>query len=320
MSTEWSLERARSEAAKIIAEARTGADGCPEPLRTILRELIERADPSRTAGGSNYITYMLPVWAGEQAGAPASVCRDLAVGSVYMMLHYFLLDDVMDGEEMQLNSKSALAASQLLHSLFLERYSRHSAMPPQLWSDYLRHTEAWGLAAAMEKIRRADPLDVPGLARKSAPVKIGASAVWLESGQKERILPAEQAVELALASLQLADDWADWREDLASGEERSNAFLTLVRQELGLTEEQPLEDRMVSRAVYQDEVLERLAAIARSHRRSLSELPEAAPGLVWFQQEVLSGIEADARSARQTAMRLAVEGGFSHYLSNQEKV
>ncbi|PLT48003.1 hypothetical protein B8V81_0135 [Paenibacillus pasadenensis] len=319
MSIEWSLESAKRESAAVFAQAREGTAACPEPLCGILRQLIDRADPSAREGGANFIAYLLPVWTGEQAGLRPDVSRELAVGSVYMMLHYFLLDDVMDGDEIGLGPKEALAAGQLLHSLFLERYERAVPGTAELWSRYRAYTGEWAQAVSQEGRHRAEPQDAAALAAKSAPVKIGAAAVWLAAGRPERIAGAEQAAELALASLQLADDWSDWRDDLAAGEERSNAFLTLARRALepALPEEQPLEERLVRRAAYQFGAVERLAKLARDHREELEERLEAPPGLAGFHQAVLAGVEADARKMRQTASKLAVEGGFSHFLSNR---
>ncbi|MGN7457192.1 hypothetical protein ACTHPH_20470 [Paenibacillus pasadenensis] len=318
MSIEWNLEMARKEAAAIFADAREGASACPEPLRGVLRQLIDRADPSAREGGSNFIAYLLPAWTGEQAGLPPAVGRELAVGSVYMMLHYLLLDDVMDGDEIGLGPKEALAAGQLLHSLFLERYERAVPGSAELWSRYRAYAGEWAQAVSQEGRQRAEPQDAAALAAKSAPVKIGAAAVWLAAGRPERIADAEQATELALASLQLADDWADWRDDLAAGEERSNAFLTLVRRMLDQPEEQPLAERLVRRAVYQEDAVERLAELVRGHRRELSDRHEAPSGLAGFHRAVLAGIEADVMSIRQTADGLALNGGFFHYLSHLE--
>ncbi|MCM3747909.1 class 1 isoprenoid biosynthesis enzyme [Paenibacillus pasadenensis] len=315
----WSFEAAKREAGLIFAEAKEGTDRCPEPMRSVLRELIEQCDPSGREGGSNYMTYLLPLWYGEKAGIPAALSRDFAVGSVYMMLHYFLLDDVMDGEETKLGPKVALAAGQLLHTLFVERYGRHFHGEAGLWDYYRDYTEQWSSAVSQEGIRQAEPEDAAGLALKSAPVKIGAAAVWLAAGRPERIPAAERAVDLALASLQLADDWADWQEDLAAGEERSNAFLTLARRELGLPKELTLTEKLVRRAIFHYDALERLGELIQAHRNSLSLLGEAPSGLTGFQHAVLSGIEADARSTQQTASELAVQGGFSHFVSNIPK-
>ncbi|OXM14468.1 hypothetical protein [Paenibacillus herberti] len=315
----WSLVDAKREAGVIFAEARDGTAQCPEPLRDMLQKLIDRCDPSVREGGSNYMTYLLPIWVGEEAGIPASLSRDFAVGSVYMMLHYFLLDDVMDGEEMDFGPKASLAAGQLLHTMFVERYGRHFNGSAGLWNYYYSYTEQWSTAVSQEGIRQAEPRNAIGLALKSAPVKIGAAAAWLAAGKPERIPVAEQAVELALASLQLADDWADWQEDLTAGEERSNAFLTLARRALDLPEEQQLTEKLVRRAIFHYDALDKLTVLIHDHRCSLSGLGEAPPGLVGFQQAVLEGVEADVQSIRQTASNLAAQGGFSHFVSNSLK-
>ncbi|MDG0811463.1 hypothetical protein [Cohnella rhizosphaerae] len=116
------------EIADVFAEAAAGANAYPEPMGDLLRGLVLRADPTGRDRKSNYIAFMLPAWIGERTGADPAMCRDLAVGNVYAMLHFFLLDDAMDGGGAGLEGRRSLAAGQLLHALFMERYGRH--FPP----------------------------------------------------------------------------------------------------------------------------------------------------------------------------------------------
>ncbi|MDG0811464.1 hypothetical protein [Cohnella rhizosphaerae] len=151
-------------------------------------------------------------------------------------------------------------------------------------------------------------------------MKLGAAAVLLAAGLPEQIAPAEAAVELALASLQLSDDWADWRDDLPE-EERSNAFLTLVRREsLAMPDDQPLQERLVLQAIYRKGALEQLASIVLGYGERLSALPNVAPGLTRFQQDIVAGILSDVQSARDTTEKLASGGGFSYFLSKMKEL
>lgn len=308
------------EIAGVFAEAAAGADAYPGPLGALLRGLVLRADPTGRDRRSNYIAFMLPSWIAERTGTSPALCRDLAVGNVYAMLHFFLLDDAMDGGDAGLEGRSALAAGQLLNALFIERYGRHYPPDSPLWAYYRTYLAEWATAVSDEGLRRADPRDPRALARKSAPVKLGAAAVLLAAGLPERIADAEAAVELTLASLQLADDWADWRDDLP-GEERSNAFLTLVRREsLAMPDDQPLQERSVLQAIYRKGALEQLASIVLGHGERLSAMPDVAPGLIRFQQDIVAGILSDVRSARETTDKLASGGGFSYFLSKMKEL
>ncbi|MEK0313379.1 hypothetical protein [Cohnella sp. 56] len=314
---EQTLSEHAGEIAAIFADAAAGAARYTGTLGESIRSLIVRADPSAQGRASNYIAFLLPTWMGERTEAPAELRRDLAAGNVYAMLHFFLLDDLMDGSDAGLGRRQALAAGQLLHALFLERYGRHYPPDSPLWEHYRVYLAEWGAAVAEEGIRRADPREARALARKSAPVKLCAAGLLLSSGAPARIAGMEEAVDLALASLQLADDWADWREDLP--DERCNAFLTLVRQDcLKLPEDAPLEERQVLQAIYHKEALDRLASIVSGYGERLAVLPEAAPGLVRFQRSILLGIEQDRQAAKETTDKLASGGGFSYFLSKMQ--
>jgi len=317
MKTVYAAQDRADEIAAVFAEAAAGVGAYPSPLREAILALIRRAEPTNGDGVSNYIAFLLPLWMGETTGASLELRRDLAVGNVYAMLHFFLLDDAMDGDDAQIGARVALAAGQLLQALFLERYGRHFASDSPLWEYYRTYLAEWGTAVADEGRRRADPRDPRALARKSAPVKLCAAGMLLSAGLDERIPEAEEAVDLALASLQLADDWADWRQDLK--EERCNAFLTLVRREsLALPEDQPLQERQVLQTIYRKGVLETLASIVLSHGERLSSLPGTAPGLVQFHHTIMRGLLNDAQAARDSTDKLASGGGFSYFLSKMK--
>lgn len=126
----------------------------------------------------------------------------------------------------------------------------------------------------------------------------------------------EEALDLVLATLQLSDDWADWREDLAEGGERRNAFLTLVRRSLGLPSGEPLEERAVKRGIYHKSGLRELAGIAGSHRERLECIPEVPHALLAFHSDIVMGLEKDASEAEEWVERLAAGGGLSFLLSD----
>ena len=318
---DW-MGRYEGEVARVFAEASGGLPALPATLTDLAATLLERfnplaADPNG-GGGTNYICFLLPLWLKEQTGCEAQVCRDLAVGNVYAMLHFFLLDDAMDaaaaagaGE-----TRRSLALGQMFYEAFRRRYERYFPASSPLWQRYEAYLTDWAVAVSEEGERLAEPGDPAALARKSAPVKLCAAGLLLLSGQTERLPRMEEAVDLVLATLQLSDDWCDWREDLAEGGEKRNAFLTLVRRTLAPAPEQPLDERTVNRAVYRNGCLDGMARIARDHHAALTKLPNVPPALLSFHEEMVVGLERDARGTTELAERLAAEGGLSVLLSN----
>jgi hypothetical protein len=303
------MERIFREAAGEIAEF-------PAGLREVGLEMLARANPLLSGSGSNGISYLLPYWLREVTGGPVERSRSFAVGNLHAMLHFFLLDDAMDREGDgggPVGIREALVLSQLFQERFRQRYERQLADGSLLWSYYGKYVREWADAIHREPAIRADPGDLRQLAGKAAPVKIGAAGMLLAAGLPERIPETEEAVDLALAALQLSDDWADWREDLPL--DNRNAFLTIVREQLSIPDGTPLDEPSVNLAVSRLRALERLADYAEAYGERLRSIPGAPESLIRFQNAIARGIRDGARSVEEKTNRLAIEGGFDYLLS-----
>lgn len=316
------LERYRAELRFVFDEAEQEIDGLPDGLRERALELLTRSDPSRNGGRANAISYLLPYWMREMTDGSIETCRDLAIGNIYAMLRFFLLDDAMDGggpgpEE----ARRSLALVPLLDELFLGRYRRHFPSESPLWGRYRAYVAEWAAAVASEGKRPADPRAASVLAAKAAPVKICVYGMLLREGALDRLPAAEEAVELALAVLQLSDDRADWQEDLPDA--NRNAFLTIVRERLPAEPGEPSpapDEAAVRRAIHHGGALDRLADIAAGYVERAARIPGAPERVVAFARDIASGMERDARAAREAKRRLAEEGGFSYFLSKIEEI
>ncbi|MFC5472129.1 hypothetical protein ACFPPD_25945 [Cohnella suwonensis] len=312
-------KRFEREIGEAFREAEDEASRFPAPLNEIGAKMIGKLNPLREGQGSNLITFLLPYWLREYTGFPAEACRDLAVGNVFAMLHFFLLDDAMDaagGAAEGKDVRRSLVLGQLCHTAFQGRYDRHAPKGLPWGASYGEYLNQWAAAVAEEGERAADPRDPERLARKSAPVKLCAAVMLRLSGREERLPKLEEAIDLALATLQLSDDWADWREDLAGGQEKCNAFLTLARERIALPTEEPLDERQVRRSIFRANALGMLADIADGYGERMGRLPEVPGEVREFQQAIASEIRAGAVEAASAADRLATEGGLSYFLSN----
>lgn len=312
--TIYSIEYEKNEIRAIFTEAAREISDLPSGLQEIGLDLLNRCDPSRNGGTSNEISYLLPYWVRELTESPINLCRDMAIGNVFAMLHFFLLDDAMDGGEGRgrIGLRGSLALGQLLHELFLQRYTRHFPPASPLWSYYRKYLQEWASAVYREDKTPADPYDSVRLAHKAAPVKLCAVGLLLWNGQVGDIPGMEEAIELALAVLQLSDDWGDWLRDLA--EPDTNAFLSLVRERLAQDMDVTLNESMVKKAIYQFGCLERLAAITKGYAARLRCLPIAPPQLIAFQSAIVHGIHRDMELAQEWTTKLATGGGFAQFL------
>ncbi|RKP51623.1 hypothetical protein D7Z26_17760 [Cohnella endophytica] len=304
------------EIAELFSAATTETTAFPAPLNGLGLALLDKLNPLTSGAGTNYIAFLLPYWLREQTACSGVLCRDLAIGNVFAMVHFFLLDDAMDSETGVggLPAREALALGQLFQAAFQRRYGRHFAADSPIWTYYRRYLEQWASAVSQEGALPADPSDSARLAAKSAPVKLCAAGMLLLSGQEQRIPELEQAIDLVLATLQLSDDWTDWNEDLQDGG-HGNAFLTIVRETLGVEPDQPLEERSVRRAIYRANALEGLSRIARSYGERLMTLANVPERLLEMQEMLQVGLEKDASDAERKTNELASEGGLSYILS-----
>jgi len=314
---EW-IDRYRDEIAAIFEDAARETDSYPPPLDELGRAWVNRLDPARGAR-SNYIGYLLPYWIREETGVELAACRGLAAANIHALIHFFLLDDVIDtGPAMaQADIREGLVLGQLFQASFQKGYSRHYAPDSPLWGHYQRYLAEWAHAIREETVRPADP-DNPGqLAGKSSPVKLSAAGMLLQAGRHEQLAGLEEAVDLTLATLQLSDDWADWQEDLAAGND--SAFLLLARRCLSLEPHEPLDEQQVKRAIYHRGCLDRLAEIVEGYCARTALLPHAPEMLVSFHSALAAGIREDARSVRERTKQLLEGGGFDYFLSNLTK-
>jgi hypothetical protein len=320
------IDRYRGELLEVFAEAEAEAGRFPDELGRLGRELVGACHPQKTGGKASGIAYLLPYWMDDITGLGSRVCRDLAVGSLFAMLHYSIVDDLMDGTEAApADPRRLLALGQLFHAAFQARYARHAAADPErLWALYARYAAEWAAAVGGEPERRADPLDVRQLARKSAPVKLGAAAMLAAAGMDERLPAVEEALDLALAVLQLCDDWHDWAEDLANP--GGNAFLTLVQDALGTADAageagagaRPLTERDVKAAVFRRGALNRLARIADGYAARIDGTA-APPMLALFARTLADSIRRGAEEAEAAASRLIAGNGFTRMLTEISK-
>jgi hypothetical protein len=289
----------------------------PPHLAEYGRGILERMNPLRGAAKTNSLFGLLPFWLRERWDIPLEVCRDLAVGNIFLTLHFVLLDDAMDkamapGSD---GARVALSFGQLCQEAFRRRYVRQGADDSLFWEKYRGYVCDWAAYVSREgQGMRSDPRDPGLLASKAAPLKVCAAAVLLAAGCEEELPALEEAVDLALAVLQLADDWADWKDDLA--EESGSAFLVLVREKLSKPEGEALTEREVKRAIYHFDAVGLLGEIAEGYAERMRGNVSAPDSLTAFAADLAAAIRRDARLAAETTDRLANGGGWSYFLSN----
>ncbi|KRE58439.1 hypothetical protein [Paenibacillus sp. Soil750] len=306
------IDQYSDEIVQIFGEASAQLQTLPEELKEQALALLSRCYPldRKDNEGPNMISYLLPYWVGETLGSSIELCRELAVGNVYGMLSFFLLDDVMDEKR---EVRRSLALSTLLNQRFLEAYQRCFSGNAQLWVCYHRYLAEWADAMYREADEPMDPRDPGRLARKAAPVKLCAAALLLQAGRAQEIRVMETATDLALAVLQLSDDWTDWQEDLPTAS--CNAFLVLLRENLQLEASEVLDESMVKRSIYREMALGEFSALASGYADQLSAMKDAPASLQIFSSSIAQSLQSKANEIRDRYDSLLNDGGFSVYLT-----
>ncbi|GIQ70217.1 hypothetical protein [Xylanibacillus composti] len=283
----------------------------PSPLNEIGWQYAKQFHPLVPNSKKNYICYLLPFWLQSWSGISTSECRRLALADVWVMLHFFLLDDNMD--ENPADKKARLALANLFALAYMQEYRQLFHSESTFWSKMEEYVANWAEAVAQED--DADffvsaPLKT---AWKAAPVKLAAAGAFLLGQREEQLACAEQAIDLVLVTLQMSDDWLDWQEDLATGS--YNGLLSLVRHRLGWPPEEVLSESTCRAALYDLKLYEEFADKTNEQEKQLQMLQPESPELIAFHQYLLEGFSSSSSTISEE-VRLLSLGGFYHWLSN----
>ncbi|MDO3408490.1 hypothetical protein QWJ34_01780 [Saccharibacillus sp. CPCC 101409] len=303
----------RKEMERVFGACRETIGGFPPPFAESGVRYLDAFDPSRSDGSNNYICYLLPYWLREAAGAKIEDCRRIAEANIFGMLHFHLQDKRMDRREGL--DRTHIALSQLLSAEMTLRYSALFRSPARFQDSLRRYTAEWAEGLASE--RSGDPFfdDPHRVSARSAPLLL-CPAVLFET-RPEQLAAALRAVRETLVTLQMADDWADYAEDLREG--GYNCLVSLHRRELGSGRDAPVDEASVSRAVYAGGLLGRYAELAAGRQAGLEPYRSDFAGLVEFHAALAGDLERIAAGIEAEKQHLSM-GGLDYWLLGQKKL
>ena len=202
----------------------------------------------------------------------------LSLANVFVMLYYFIQDDIMDAAKGEHASKLPLA--NLFHVQFLSIYRELFPSNSPFWSYYETYIIEWSKSVTNELQSDYFHNDKMQIAKKASPVKNASTGALLLANQAHLLPAVTAAVEQTLVTLQMLDDWADWEEDLVEGS--YNCLLASIRQHLNLTTTDELTPEMVKQQLYVHDYLAVYAKIADSHHEHLLSLSVRMEQIVSF--------------------------------------
>lgn len=285
----------------------------PQPLHTMGLAFADKFNPVKHDSGKDYICTLLPFWIKEWAGINDLQCEQLALANVYGMLYFFIQDEVMDSRQPSGDWKEQLALGNLL---LLEMFKVFRTLFPSdsvFWSYYDGYTATWADSVVNENRLNYFVNDLLHTAGKASPVKIASTGALLLTGREQLIPAMENAVDIALATLQMADDWADWREDFADGS--YNGLIAMIAAGRS-SDAKPLTEKDIENAIYIRCCMNAYTAIARNNHDKLITLGIEANELIDFHTYILNHLNHIAETI-DTNMTMRLKGGFHYFLSTK---
>ncbi|WP_410513678.1 hypothetical protein PaeBR_04380 [Paenibacillus sp. BR2-3] len=120
----------------------------PEPLNFQGLSYLSHFNVFETGSHKNYICYLLPYWLQESCRLTPGDCRQMSKGNVFLMLYFFIQDDLMD--KPITSSPSKLPLANLLYVEFLNIYRFFFPGQSSFWTYFNRYIMEWADSVSNE--------------------------------------------------------------------------------------------------------------------------------------------------------------------------
>lgn len=283
----------------------------PEPLNLQGMSYLEHFNVFNAESHKNYICYLLPFWLQKGCGLTSEIIRQMSLGNVFFMLYFFIQDDLMDSKESSAYERLPLA--NLLYVEFLNIYRLIFPHDSSFWCSFNRYISEWADSVRNESTSDYFLNDRIKVAYKASPLKLSSTAAFLLSGKDYLVSEAEEIIDSVLLTLQMLDDYEDWKEDLSEGS--YNCLLSLTRNQLqGDRDAAILTSQEVEFFLFTANGLHTYTQLAQDTHTKVKASSLDAPHLVAFHsmlvnnlQQITDSIEADKQ--------LLQNGGLYYWLS-----
>lgn len=295
---------------EVFAEGERLIQLFPEPLNRLGLAYYAKFDMRRAESTKNYICYLLPYWMKEMTALPAAAVQKLCLSNVFVMLYYFVVDDIMDSAKGEHRDKLPLA--NLFQLQFQSMYRTMFPAHSPFWHYYETYVQEWADAVSGESQGDYFDTDRKKVAWKASPVKNASTGALLLAGQDELVPAVTEAVDQVLVSLQMLDDWVDWEEDMAEGS--YNCLLAYLRGNADSPEPDSMTAEWVKQQVFVHDKLVGYMKISDSHHEGLLELGLPLHELAQFQAGLVNDLRAAADEIKDKRKKL-LSGGFYYFMS-----
>jgi hypothetical protein len=308
------LEPYKKELVGVFAEAERMIAAFPAPLNEKGLAYISRFHPFRANSTKNYICYLLPYWLNHYSAEDEEICSRMSLANVFVMLHFFIQDDLMDTAPA--NWKEQLALDHMLHMQFLELYRSLFDSDSPFWTYFRQYVTEWATSVSDENERDAFHDHPSRIAHKASPVKLASTGLLLLSERPELIADVSDSIDEVLITLQMADDWADWREDLQQG--NANSLIAFINRERRINTAAERIEQEIETSIYVRGCLSRYAQLAAHRHNRLISSELRVPHLIDFHEYLTRNLLSAASNIERNKDRL-LQGGLSLWLSKNDK-
>ncbi|CAM2976101.1 hypothetical protein PASE110613_10300 [Paenibacillus sediminis] len=303
-----------SELSVVFEECEAVISRFPAPLHERGLQYLQGFHPFRKDSAKNYICYLLPFWVKDLTHTSPELCRKLSLANVFVMLYFFVQDDLMDTAPEEW--KEQLALANLFYVEFLEMYREHFPSDSPLWSYFRTYITEWTLTVVHENDADYFYHHAAMIAKKAGPLKLASTAALLLNGQAELISVVSSMVDRVLLTLQMMDDFVDWSEDLLQGS--YNCLISLISSTYQIAPGQITEE-VVNQALYLKGIMNPYAEMAAGNHKYIEKMQVNIPYLEAFHQLLCQQLQQEAERIDEERTQL-LEGGLHYYLSKSNKI
>jgi len=311
--------------AEIYETAKRQISAFPAPLDSFGLRYAELFNPVAHEEGRDYICTLLPFWLREETGITEAQCAELALANIYGMLYYFIQDDLMDGKVASEGQKEPFALGHLLYHNMLRCFRRLFRSESMFWDFFDKYAKQWADSVINEASGNYFITDRLQTSGKAAPLKITVVGACLLGGCPERISGLEHAVDITLTTLQMLDDWNDWREDLDEG--NYNGLLALIsaqycsqpaeKETQGASSAwRPPSLKEAEAAIFIKGCMSRFAEYGEQHHELLISIPKTPCELIAFHLYMSDTLRAIAEELLSRKV-LALGGGINRLFASK---
>lgn len=169
---------------------------------------------------NNGICCLLPFLLQDAFKLSREVCRDVSVGSSFILLYFYSQDEIMDVGPGEYKG-NLLPLSNLFYQDYMAVFQSYLPSNEFFWQLEKKYIREWAQSVLWEReehwgqAKVFSEEDLILLAHKCAPLKIPCAAMSILGGREDLIEPLEKMVDYSQVVFQLRDDLKDWRKDLA---------------------------------------------------------------------------------------------------------